>query len=60
MERKKPECRKMSGTVERLQEESSIVLHENVISTANLLLRIPETIGKSRVYALSRVKIQIS
>ena len=32
----------------------------NVISTANLLLKIPETIGKSRVYALSRVKIQIS
>lgn len=36
------------------------VLHENVISTANLLLRIPETIGKRRVSALSRVYIQIS
>ena len=32
----------------------------NVISTANLLLKIPEIIGKSRVSALSRVKIQIS
>lgn len=29
----------------------------NVISTANLLLKIPETIGKSRFSALSRVKI---
>lgn len=32
----------------------------NVISTANLLLKIPETIGKPRVFALSRVKVQIS